>query len=70
MSRNLSPGVASFKWTALGSCDFVVCVRGLPSKESPSAGIGRVRKRLGSSQVRIENNKNSRKNRRKPVEGA
>lgn len=42
-------------------------VVGLPSKESPLVGIGRVRKRLGGSKVRLENNK---QRKGKPVEGA
>lgn len=42
--------------------DFVVSVIGLPSKELPIVGIGRVRKRLGGSRVRMKNNKDSHKN--------
>jgi hypothetical protein len=42
VSRNLSTGLASFKWAVLGFYNFVVSVIGLPSKESPLVGIGRV----------------------------
>ena len=46
VSRNLSTGLASFKWAVLGFYNFVVSVIGLPSKDCPMKGFGRARKRL------------------------
>lgn len=39
VSRNLSPGLASFKWAVVGFYSFIVSVRGLLSKEFSLVGL-------------------------------
>lgn len=65
VQRKFIPSLAFFKWAVLGSYDFVVSIVGLPSKKSPVVVIGRVREGLGSSRVRMKNNKDSQKERGK-----
>lgn len=62
---NVHPGLTSSRRVVLGSYNFAVSLVGLPSKDTPKVGIGRVREWLDSHRVRMKANQDSHRDRGK-----